>query len=62
MMLLVWSPVEYLNNSTKSHVALKRRSCGIEIVYQMQSHLYIKATQGNLKMWPLWAVALYYTG
>jgi hypothetical protein len=26
---------------------------------QLQSNLYIKATQGNLQMWPLWAVALY---
>ena len=25
----------------------------------IQSNLYIKATLGNMKMWPLWAVALY---
>jgi hypothetical protein len=29
---------------------------------KLQSNLYIKATQGNLKMWPLLAVALYIQG
>ena len=27
--------------------------------YKVQSNLYIKTTQRNLKMWPLWAVTLY---
>ena len=28
--------------------------------FYMQSNLYIKATQGNLKMWPLWALSFIY--
>jgi hypothetical protein len=28
-------------------------------IINIQSKLYIKATQRNLKMWPLWAVAVY---
>jgi hypothetical protein len=28
-------------------------------ILRQQSNLYIKDTQGNLKMWPLWAATLY---
>ena len=33
-----------------------------QIVYVHAVNMYIKATQGNLKIWPLWAVALYIQG
>jgi hypothetical protein len=44
---------ECLLNGTHPH-------CTCELLSQtILSNLYIKATQGNLKMWPLWAVTLY---
>ena len=45
-----------LNTTILTLFIYKNYICNSE--YTIQSNLYIEATQGNLKMWPLWAVAL----
>ena len=47
-------------NQNKYKLCQQDKSLHVRIyVKQIQANLYIKATQGNLKMCPLWAVAFY---